>query len=363
MQVEDCLALLRGLVAIAWLGVAAAALTEAWVRAGSVQAWPTVGGFSVMYNAVMLEFALNLAVLSLLVVRSDWFERVPRASSQRVRWLLLAVIVWLGLHQFYAFFVSGSVHSPLLLLLPPAVLGALLALPGAEGAWVAGYVVCGHLLIIAAQHNGVLPEAAPLAAAFSLATPLGVGSLLVALLATIALGLVARGLLVPLGFALHHPLRLDPFTGLFQPSFLLRRLASELGRAQRRGGEGAALLIIALERPIAGAGDDRDASWQLNRVAQALADRLRFHFDTPTRYGLTTLAALLPAADADGVRSVVKRLVESLGGAGPVPLRFGAALIGPSAGVDVQRVTATAEQAVGQAYPGGEVAVLETAPA
>jgi hypothetical protein len=359
LQLEDCLALLRALVAVAWLGVAAAVFTEAWVRASGPDAWPTVGDFPVLYRTVMIEFALNTVVLSLLLMRTDWFERMPRASIERVRVLLLAVMVWLGLHEFYAFYVAGGASGPLLALLPTAMLAALLSLPGAEGAAMAGYLLAGHLVIAAGQQYGLLPETAPLAGAFAPSSALGAGALALALGAAIVLGLLARGLFLPLGFALHHPLRLDPFTGLFLPAFLERRLAGEIGRAQRGGG-GSALLLIALDHPLGGPADDRDASWQLHRIAQVLTDKLRFHLDTPTRYGLATLAALLPTAEAEDVRGVARRLSEALGGGGPVSLRFGAALVGAGAGISAQHVMATAEQALAQAHPKGDVVVLET---
>src|SRR5687768_2335261 len=95
---EDCLELLRGLVVLAWIGAVAGLSAEIWVRFFSGHDWPQLGGFSYTYNAVLLEFALNTVVLTLLLVQKDWYERVPRASPHRLRWLLFAVLVWEGLH-------------------------------------------------------------------------------------------------------------------------------------------------------------------------------------------------------------------------------------------------------------------------
>ena len=224
---EDCLALLRGVVVLAWLGVVAGVATQVWIRVFSSHTWPSLGGFSVTYNTVLLEFALNTFVLTTLLVRRDWYERIPRESAHRLRWLLAAVLVWAGLHLFGAFHVTGSVQGPLMPLLPVLAAWAMIAIPGKAGVWSAAYLIAGHLAVIGLEATGKIHPQGLLADAFALSPPatgLGWFALATCIAAAIALGVSTRRWMYPTPAMLPPALRIDLATGLFRRPLLEQRL-------------------------------------------------------------------------------------------------------------------------------------------
>jgi GGDEF domain-containing protein len=353
---EDCLSLLRGLVVLAWVGVAAGATAEIWIRYFSDHDWPQLGGFSFTYNAVLLEFALNTAVLTLLLIQGDWYERVPRESSNRLRWLLVAVLVWEGLHLFGAFHVTGSLQGPLLPLLPLLLAGALVVLPGRSGWWLAGYLLTGHLMVLLLESTGKIHKTGLLSDVFSLnasVSSLGLLALACIVATALALGVVARRWIYPDMGLLSPSQRLDHATGLFRRAFLDQRLEAELGRTRRQGGH-LALLLLAPERRGRAALAEAD----LRKLALRLLGMLRLESDTPARFGPGVFAILLPAADAAGLGHFVQRLTQELSEEGQmIPLRAAAVVTNGNA-VDGPGLIRTIEEALWKASVGEAVSII-----
>jgi GGDEF domain-containing protein len=352
--IEDCLALLRILVCAAWFGVALLLGVETWIRVMQPQDWPALG-FGLTYHGLALEFTLNTIVLTTLLVRRDWYERVPRQSLPRVRWLLAAVLIWIALHSFMAFHVTGSVHGPLLPLLPVLLAAALLALPERGGLWLAAFLLAGHGGMIALETMHALPPRGALADVFSYAGPatvLGVTALVLVMLAAMTVALLAHLRFRQSGVALHHAGRIDPTTGLFHKAFLTDRVAQEIARVRRQG-DCAVLMLIRLERLA----DDDATDARLHAMADALLGLIRIGSDTAGRYGIGTLAVLLPASKAAGAAVVAERLRAGLA---RFDTRFGAGLIEGPAAVTTAQVYAAAERALAQ--PAQSTSVVKVLP-
>ncbi|HUS25283.1 MAG TPA: GGDEF domain-containing protein [Candidatus Binatia bacterium] len=343
LLIEDCLALLRTLVVAAWIGVALLLALEAWLRWAAPAVLPVLD-FSTTYHGLLLEFSLNTIVLTALIVRRDWYERVPRRSLERMRWLLGAVLVWIGLHVFIAFHATGGLTGPMLPLLPVLVTASLLGLPERGGRWLATYVIAGHAAAVALEASNVLPHG-PLAAAFAYAppAPLGVATLALVMLAAIAVAMIAHLRFRQTGVALHHAGRLDHLTGLFHRDFLTERVEHELARVDRQ--HDAAVLLLARLQPLR---DDVDSEARLAAMAQSLIGLVRTGSDTPARYGLGTLAVLLPASRAEGAGVVTERLRSGLA---RFDVQFGAAVIGSGTSVTAAQVYAAAERALAEGVP------------
>lgn len=346
---EDCLGILRGLVILAWLGVAAAVGIELWIRMCSDLEWPLLGGFSFTYNAILIEFAVNTAVLTALLIQRDWYERVPRESPNRLRWLLVVVLVWEGLHLFGAFHVTGSLNGPLLPLLPVLLVAALVALPGGYGWGLAAYLLVGHLAILMLENSGMIHARGLLADAFSLDVPATVAGLLAlagVLAAATVMGVIVRRGMHPGNGTLSRLQRLDYTTGLFRRAFLDERINAELGRTRRQGGQ-MALLLLVLE------GRDFDkAESDLQSAAQRLVGMLRLESDTPARYAPNMLAVLLPAAGSEGMQTVIRRIADTFSNSDlAAHLRLGAAVT-RGLGVDRAGLVRVAEAALQQSRQG-----------
>jgi GGDEF domain-containing protein len=354
LLLEDALNLLRVLVMLAWVGVAAMVCTQLWIRQSPDFAWPALGGFPATYNGMLVEFGLTTLMLTMLLVVRDWYERVPRQSAHRVNWLLTAVIVWFGLHLFTAFHVTGSLRGPLLPLLPLLMMAALVVLPGRAGWLAAGYFAAGFASVPVLESRGVLLPVGLLADAFSYsrpATPPGIVALLLVLAGAALLGAGLRRHTRTLRNS-----RLDSATGLFHHAFLEQRIGAELARARRQGGC-ASLLLLRLEGLSA---QDAFTDSHLRQLGQRLLTQIRLHSDTPARYGLATLAVLLPTSTAEGVQGVTRRLLDTFSETKDVAyrLRAGAVVVNDPAAASVASVLNAAEIALAQAGSSDEASVV-----
>jgi diguanylate cyclase (GGDEF)-like protein len=361
---EDYLALLRAAVTLAWMAIFGMSLVKTAYHLAGL-AWPELGGFALTYNLILAEFTLTAATLSVLAVRRDWFERVPRAASQKLRALLMLVVVWLAVHLFGAFHLVGALHGPLLPLLPVLIVAAFLSLPR-EGAWAAvALLVAGHfgVLVLEERHWLVTPGA--LAPVFSVDGAAGTGLLLVVLALTFALGLIARRRLDQAGANLNRGSRLNPLTGLFEQDFLMARLAAELRRARRHGGTVTLMLIefdgfaayTAQQGYIVG----REA---LRHAGQVLIENTRHDMDTPARLAPTTFALLLPDARSDQTGEISTRIGAAMAqvSQGALRPRAGVASVAQAEGVTPEAVVAAASKALQQARPGAPPAHVAVPP-
>lgn len=358
---EDYLATLRGLVILAWLALLAAVAIQISIRTSDVLYWPELGGFPETYNAVLLEFALNTLVLTVLLLYRDWYERVPRDSAHRVRWLLVAVLFWEGLHLFAAFHVTGSIRGPLFLLLPLILIAALALFPGRGGWWLFSYLIIGHGIVLLLENLAVINPTGPLSSAFSYAWPftgLGMTVLLLELAAVLALSHLLRQRLFRPCSKSNPTQRIDAETGLYRRSFLERRIQLEIGRMRRQGGS-MALLMIAF---------DHDASVQAESVpnaslTQALLAQLRLESDTPATYACNTLAILLPSAAANGADTAARRVIAGLSATGVVRgFRSAAVVLSPTE-TSASEIMAQAEHALARAQPGADTLIVASASA
>lgn len=320
MLVEDRLLLLRRLIVFAWVMLAALVMTQIGLRAAPGFVWPEQLGFSATYNAVVGIFAVNTLVLTLLLIYRDWFERVPRTAESRVGWLLGAVLVWLGLHLFYAFHLGGGVHGVLFLLLPVLLIAALTLLPGRTGGWLAAYVLGGHGLVVALQQAALIHPTGQLAQAFAFGGPVTALPLIVLggiLVLAILVALHARRALFAEGGGVSGTAqRIDPETGLFRIGFLQARLTRELRRAARQ--DSASSLVVL--SPGSEADGREPTPEQRLAMAHVLRQTVRIASDTPALFGPSALAVLLPATDRDAVEAFCRRLKEGFGESGlPTP--------------------------------------------
>lgn len=344
MLLEDRLQLLRQLVVFAWLLLGWQVAAELWLRAAPGFDWPERAGFSLTYNALLGVFGLNALVLTALLLRRDWFERIPRSAEHRVGWLQLAVLVWLGLHLFYAFHISGGVHGPLLALPPVLLAAALILLPGHAGWWLAAYLMAGFGAVAAMQPLMWIHPFGELQAGFALSgpgAPLGALTLVGVLLMAVAVAMHARRWICQDAGVGPGTLRIDPETGVFAASFLRERTARELGRAARQRSWSALVLL----EPA----DDSEAA--LQQAAMLLRGTMRLNSDTPARLQGRRLAVLLPATGVDAAASFCQRINRAFADAGlPAPKMAGAATRDrgcDAAKLEAAAVAALAEQPAG----------------
>lgn len=309
MLLEDRLHLLRRLVVFAWLLLIWQLAAQVWLRAAAGFDWPERAGFSMTFNALLGVFAVNTVVLTALLLRRDWFERIPRNAEHRVGWLQLAVLAWLGLHLFYAFHVSGGLHGPLLALPPVLLIAGLSLLPGRAGWRLAAYLLAGFAAVIAMQQLMWIHPTGELRAGFALygpGAPLGALTLLGVLLLAVAVAQHARRWIYPGAVAGSDLLRLDPDTGLFTGRFLRARIVRELGRATRQQSWSALVLLDT--------GDDAEAS--LQHAARVLRGTVRLHSDTPAHLHGGRMAVLLPDTGVEGATAFCQRIRRAFADAG-----------------------------------------------
>jgi diguanylate cyclase (GGDEF)-like protein len=349
---EDYVTLLRAAVTLAWAGVIGMAL----VRLGYHFAgwdWPALGGFDRAYLAILFEFTLTAACLSVLAVRRDWFERVPRDASSKLRALLTLVIVWLSLHHLAAFQLTGGARGPLLVALPLLLTASFLSLPR-SGAWcVAALLLGGHAGVTLLEYNRWIPSPGQLAPAFALED--GVGGLVVLLVcgAAIGLGLLARGRFDEAGANVNRRSRVNHLTGLYEQDFLMQRLATEL-RRRRHGGRVTLLMIEFDGFPGYTATHGYDAGRAaLRHAAQTLIRYTRHEMDTPARYAPTTFALLLPDARREQAGAIAARIGAALAelSDGALRARAGMACVTGSGELSPREVLAAASEALGSAQP------------
>jgi diguanylate cyclase (GGDEF)-like protein len=350
---EDYLALLRAAVGIAWAAIFGMSIVQVGYALAGVE-WPELGGFALMYRMILVEFALTAAALSVLAVRRDWFESVPRAASQKLRALLILVVVWLSLHLFAAFYVFGGLHGPLLPLLPVLIVVAFLSLPR-DGAWaVAGLILVGCLGVVVLEERHWLFSPGPLATVFSLDGAGGTGVLLLTLGTAFAVGVLARRRLDQASANLNRGSRVNALTGLYEQDFLMARMGTELARVRRQGGSVTLLLIefdgftayTARHGYIVG----REA---LRHAGQVLIQNSRNDMDTPARLAPTTFALLLPDAHRDKAADVAARIRAAIAhvSSGALRPRAGAATLGQDAAHTVVPETLIAAAAQGLLEP------------
>ena len=348
---EDYLTLLRAAVILAWGGVIGmSALKVAFHLAGLE--WPTLAGFATTYTLILAEFTVTTSLLSVLAIRRDWFDRVSREASAKLRGLLILVVVWLTLHHLGAFHLFGSIHGPLLPLLPVLVVMAFLALPRG-GAWaVTLMLVAGHLGVALMEYSHWILPGGAFGPLFALDQPAGLTVLALALAGAAGLGAFARAQFDAAGVNLHRGTRVNPLTGLFEQEFLLERLRSELQREARLGGA-LTLLLVEFEGLSAFTGQHGLESGRnaLRAAAAALIQHTRHDMDTPARYAPTTFALLLPEARAAQANPIAERVRAAISESskGELRTRAGMACVTRAAEVDMAQVLAAAGEALRRA--------------
>lgn len=309
---EDFLALLRGAVGLAWLGILGMAALKAGVHLAG-QPWPEFGGFATTYLMILAEFTITASALSVIALRREWFARVPRAASRKLRTLLTLVIAWLALHEIAAFHLLGALRGPLLPLLPLLVAAVFLALPRG-GAWaVTALLVGGHAAVVLLEYNGWIHAPGLLAPLFWIDGFAGLAVAGLTVGAAVALGLVARQRLDRAGANLNRDSRINPLTGLYEQEFLMERLQTEMARQRLHGGL-LTLLMIEFEGFAAyTTAYGYDAGRQaLRDAAGVLIRNTRHDMDTPARYAPTTFALLLPEASREQAAEIGERIRAAL---------------------------------------------------
>lgn len=349
---EDYLALLRAAVTLAWGGVIGMTAIRLGYHFAGLH-WPTLGGFDQTYLAILLEFALTAACLSVLAVRRDWFERVPRAASAKLRALLTLVIVWLSLHHLAAFQVTGGARGPLLAALPLLVGAGFVSLPR-SGAWsVAALLLGGHLGVALLEYNRWIPSPGQLAAVFDVHGVAGATVVLLVCAGAIGLGLLMRARLDEAGANVNRRSRVNPLTGLYEQEFLMERLGTELKR-QRLGGQVTLLMVefdgFAAYTAAHGYDAGRAA---LRHAAQTLIRHTRHDMDTPARYAPTTFALLLPDARREQAGDIAERIRAAMAevSQGALHPRAGMACVSGGSELSPHAVLNAASQALQRARP------------
>ena len=362
---EDYLALLRATVGLAWAGVLGMALVRVGYALTGLH-WPTLGGFDQTYLAILLEFALTAGGLSVLAVRRDWFDRVPRSASAKLRSLLTLVTVWLALHYLAAFHLVGGAHGPLLAALPVLLSAGFVCLPR-SGAWsVAALLLGGHVAVMLLEYNRWIPSPGQLAGAFAVERVAGVIVLAVVCAAAIGLGLLVRLRLDETGANVNRRSRVNPLTGLYEQDFLMQRLGTELQR-QRHGGQ-VTLLMIEFDgfAPYTASHGYDAGRAALRHAAQTLIRHTRHDMDTPARYAPTTFALLLPDArreQAGEIASRIRAAMQDVSG-GVLHPRAGMACVSGGSALAPDAVLAAASEALRRARPDEPPAQVElTGPA
>jgi GGDEF domain-containing protein len=356
LLLEDYMAMLRGLVGLAWVAFALAVITQLTIRASSSLVWPEDSGFALVFNIVLIEFGLNTLALTALLFYPNWYERIPRESAQRVRWLLLTVIFWFSVHLFAAFHITGALDSPLLLMLPVLLVAALVAFPGLVGWLLASYLLLGHLTVLAMERSVFIAPHGVLSQQFSLHEPVSIlaaSAVGCVLFIAVLLASVLRQWMYPSSQSLSLAQRIDSDSGLFRRVFLEHRVDMELGRIRRQGGS-ATLLLISI--------DQVSRNEVSPEVASALIRQVRLGSDTPAIYQPGVVAVLLPTAGPEAVKGIVRRIVGGVSKAmsesddhGP-QIRAAAALA--SGHMESARLRALAEEALERAVAGGDPVIV-----
>ena len=314
LQPEDYLGILKSLALAGWVQAFLALVLEIWIRTSGVLIWPRIGGFSQNYNALLIEFSALNAVLTLSLLWRGWLERLPRRQIKRLRLLLILVVVWQLGHCLAMVHGSGATDGPMLTAFPLMAMGDYLLLPRGGAHAYTVLLLAGYAGVVVLEDRGVLFSPGLLAAAFDIegvGVMPGMTVLLVFAGLSVVVGNIARTRFDSTGTMLHRPTIFDDLTKLYNREFLLARLPTEMGRAQRQGdwvsmifAEIDAFDVVNAELGYEGGAD------LVARVAVQVENSIRAESDTPAKFGPTTFAILLPTAPPDGAMVVARRLTE-----------------------------------------------------
>ncbi len=307
-QPEDYRAILGTVCLVNWLAIGLALIIELYIQASDALVWPTWGYFTLSYNLVLTEFALVTAGVTILLRRTAWLDRAPRAALDRLHYLLLAVLALDGIHLVGLFHLTGGLHSPILILLLPTLLSLYLLLPRREAHLVT--VLFGLALLLTGLLNvdreGMLadafrPEGAALIPWLLIVVP--------AVLLALLVGQSANRQFEKHGGGLGHVVERDPDTQLFTRAVLEHRVPGELGRLDRAD-SAAAMIMISFRNieNLFSRGDYALFDKVLHEFANELRRCTRGSSDTCARYDVTSFAALLPTASAETVTEIVARI-------------------------------------------------------
>lgn len=310
---EDELAILRGLVCVAWLGVISMFALELLIRYSESHQWPVTGTFSTQYHLILAEFLVNTLVLTTLLVQRNWYERAPRESVRRLGWLLNAVIIWIGLHYFAVFHITGALQGPLALLIPVIAMLILMLFPGRQGWLVASYFIAGHIAVLILESSNLVANPGQLAAnasptAFSISL---VAPLILSLLPALVIAKAIRNRLDETGSAIYRQPRVDLHSKLYTSDFLDQRLRSEINRARRQHFE-FSLLVLELNELDTHLNYDAQARLRqtVYEVGQTILGNIRVHMDTPSNpvFSPNVIAILFPNTSLKDAMQIQNRI-------------------------------------------------------
>ncbi len=307
---EDYFQVLRGLVILAWVGFAAAASMELFIRLRTAGMWPEFGGFSLIFHFVIVQYGLCSLLLTALIIQRDWYERVPRASVGRLKILMVAAFIWQVVHFLSAFHITGSFNGTLSFYVPLLLVATLIFIPGLIGWVLSGCLVLGVFLVYTLEESALIGNPGPLAGIFSYERELTtVGSASVVLLVLLALGMavLVRMDRFPALNRLHRVQRHDSETGLFDKQFLYHRVELEINRIRHQGGSAVLLAVEFSDQVTADS-----LNTELVSAAGKLLGAVRLQSDTPARYSQNGLAVLLPTAQQKDVVKLGQRILDSL---------------------------------------------------
>ncbi len=361
-QPEEYRAILAWVCTGNWIAIAAALLIEVLLRTSNDYQWPHWGGFSWMYNIVLIEFAVVNSGVMLLLRNTEWLDRAPREALARLHWLLLAVLLLTGLHLLGFFHMTGGIQGPIMILLPPVLLTACLLLPRRDAQLVAVIFMVSVLLVVLRDSVAGAPQGM-LAGAFTQGEGMPLPWLLVAvtsLMLAALVGLAANGQMEKAGTGLRDRLSQDPQTGLYAREVLERRVPGELARIGRSDST-AVLLMIGFNnmQALLPRGDYAGFDKVLHEFADGLRHATRAA-DTCARYDVASFAALLPTASSASAAQVVDRIQHCCDGirlpeateAG-VELAIGVASVSGVSQADAAALVSAANQALQEAHSAG----------
>lgn len=310
MQPEDYRALLKGVCILNWGALGLALLLEVLILYSLPDLWPRWGDFGQVYNLILLEFGVITAGLTILLRRTHWLDRAPRAALGRLRWLLLAVLVLDGLHFAAFFHVTGGLHGPVATYLPLGLLVIYLSLPCAEAhivnaSWLAMLVLLGMGKLL-----GLIAPSGVLEPVFSQVSALPFMLIsLTGVLAALGVGVIASRRMDAAGIGLHRGASYDPLTRLFSREVLEGRLPGELARIGRTESSATLLLVEFKNLPeLIPHADYAGFSDVLVRFAATLLGVTRDQGDTCAQYDHSTFAVLLPTATAESAELIAQRI-------------------------------------------------------
>nr|MBV6630125.1 GGDEF domain-containing protein [Oceanococcus sp. HetDA_MAG_MS8] len=312
MQPEDYRTLLNGLCVLHWSALVFAVVLEMILRTQNAINWPHWGHFGLLYNTIVVEFGVITVVLTALLRRSDWLERVPRTALGRLRWLLLSLLVLDGVHLVAFFHATGGWAGPIALFLPLVIMVIYLSLPWREATIANAGLAAALVGLTAGRQAGVFADQGALAAAFSdeFATP-SVTVTCAAVLAAVIVGIVASRRMQKAGIGLHHGASYEPFTRLFTRPVLEGRIAGELLRLSRTQSSATLMLVEFNNLPqLLPHADYAGFNEVLLRFAATLRGVTREQGDTCARYDHSTFALLLPTADSKAAEVIARRIFQ-----------------------------------------------------